>query len=169
MKISIGYYIVIFAIVFGACTSRKIVIAEHELTNDIFYYKGSVQPFTGLCEVRYAQSDQPKILMQFKDGKLHGKTQSFYPDGSIKSAGQYQEGLYSGKWEGWYPSGEKAFEIHYRNDTLHGKYVVFHKDGKIKEKGLYDMNHKTGDWQYFNTSSYIHSKSELLAFKDKRY
>jgi len=144
-----------------ACTNKPVIITDAQLTNDIFYYKNSYKPYTGLCEIKYSDTDNTKMLLKFKDGVLHGKVQCFYPDGTLKLTGFYKNGLYAGTWEGWYPSGEKEYEICYENDSLNGKYIVYYRNGNVREQGKYAMNQKSGAWQYFNPKGQRIEKDEI--------
>ncbi|NBC82853.1 MAG: hypothetical protein GVY19_05670 [Bacteroidetes bacterium] len=157
-------YIVMGSIIgLSSCGKRKITITETELTNDIFYYNGSIYPFSGVCEILYEKSDQAKIIMHFKEGKLNGHVKTFYKNGDVKVKGHYEDGLMSGKWEGWYESGKKAYEVHYKEDSLHGKYTSYQENGALKAKGEYKMNTKFGEWEHFKASGHLITNAKLLA------
>lgn len=47
------------------------------------------------------------------DGQLEGKARNFYPDGKLKSQGNYYNGLYSGVWEYYDEQGKLVSKEEY--------------------------------------------------------
>jgi antitoxin component YwqK of YwqJK toxin-antitoxin module len=142
----------ITVLVLTGCDSKVVTLSDQEIGNDIFYYKSNIKPFNGTCNIMYKNSENIKIRVSFKEGKMHGKVMYYYKNGELKTKGAYKDGMCSGKWESWYENGEKYFNIYYSNDSLNGEYVEFYDNGSVKEEGNYNMNKRTGKWKFFDSN-----------------
>ena len=69
------------------CSKNKIVISEGEITNDMFYLKGEIEPFTGICIVPYEDGRSVKEVRRFKEGVVDGEAISYYSNGTLKRKG----------------------------------------------------------------------------------
>lgn len=47
---------------------------------------------------------------EWKDGKMHGKAQEFYPDGALKFEGEYKDGYRDGFGKSYNREGKLAYE-----------------------------------------------------------
>lgn len=163
MKVFFKIIILSVIIMLSACSKKQVVLNEADITNDIFYYKNTVKPFSGTCLLLFNDSEQVKMKIQFREGKMHGLTQQFFINGNLRMHGNYKNGLLSGKWEAWYQNGKLAYSVNYCNDSLNGKYTEYYENGNLKESGEYSMNRKSGNWQYYHTDgSSINKQMAML-------
>lgn len=106
-----------------------------------------------------------------EDGKEEGPWKNYYPDGSIKSFGNYAQGEKTGEWkyyhangkleqsgrynlkgrpEGmwrwYYDSGQLFKEEEYHNGVKDGLLVVYDETGMIIEEGEYYSGNEEGPW-----------------------
>jgi hypothetical protein len=64
--------IILFALLAFACKSH-ITVTEDDIGADVFYEKESYKPYSGICTVKFNQSDLIKEQFTFKNGLLHGE------------------------------------------------------------------------------------------------
>lgn len=143
------YYIAILFSIISASCSREIILTESELTDDVFYVKDQIKPFTGRCIIFYTGTERIKEELNFKKGLLDGKRFSYYSDGSLKTTGVYKKGEMDGLWQGFDKDGNKMFEVEYRKDSLEGRCITWNSDGSKKSSGTYRGNKKQDDWKYY--------------------
>lgn len=131
-----------------SCNTKKIVLTEDQLPDDIFYLENQIRPFSGECVVLFQDGQGVKELLTFKDGILDGIRESYYPNGQLSRKGQYLNGKLHGKWTAWDEKGNLKYEVHYESDKLTGHYITWFHTGVIKEKGMFDQDRKIGEWIY---------------------
>jgi hypothetical protein len=85
-------------------------------------------------------SGEIQLEVNYKDGKREGKTTSWYQSGKIQLEANYKDGKKEGKTTGWYQNGQKMSEVNYKNGKLDGKKTTWHENGQIKS----EVNYKDG-------------------------
>ncbi len=153
-----GKYIVIITCLFFIACSKKIIITEEELKQDMMYLKNDVRPFSGTCNILFNDTNLIKEQFNFKNGALDGVYCSYFRHGDLKWRGEYKEGKMSGKWEFWGEDGRKFSETYFDNDIYDGSYTSWYPNGQIKETGLYADNRRTGKWTVFNVNGKVISE-----------
>ena len=107
-----------------------------------------------------------------EDGKRQGVWKEFYPNGELKSEGNYvnskQEGVWNfyfenqkievkgsykngkkeGRWYWNYPNGALLQEENWRNGKLDGEFLEYNENGEITVKGEYLEGTEEGEWFY---------------------
>jgi len=83
-------------------------------------------------------------------GKLNGKEQSFYPDGTVAEETMWKDGLRNGPWTQYFDNGQPKAVSTYLNDKLNGAYTVFYPDGKPMAEGVYRQDIPDGDWKRYD-------------------
>lgn len=141
-------YTVIF--LFLSCGNNEITVTEDQVTSEIFYEKGSYNPFTGKCIVVYNNSKIIKEQFTLRNGVLDGESIAWYRNGNLRRKGNYNKGQISGKWLFWDMYGHKTVEANYRLGSLNGPFISLYANGKIKEKGSFTDNRQTGKWLYYD-------------------
>ena len=73
-----------------AAGEQRVPIEKMELNqqNSLVYIQGQQTPFTGIVEKKYANG-KLEATMEFKDGKLNGKTQVYNETGKMISEENY--------------------------------------------------------------------------------
>ena len=95
-KILAGLFLLGSVLVFAAGEKRvpieKMVVDQQ---TSLIYLQGEETPFTGTVEKKYT-SGKLEATLEFKDGKLNGKTFAYNENGKIKT----EENYLNGAWEG---------------------------------------------------------------------
>lgn len=65
----------------------------------------------------------------FRAGKLHGKFDFWYPDGSRHSIGEYRNGVPTGSWIRWWNNGRMKIRGQYLDGQKHGTWSWWCQDG----------------------------------------
>lgn len=106
--------------------------ADTDGSGNLFY---GGMPFTG--EVTEYAGESLISLDEYVDGVRHGKDQEWYPDGTLRSAGQSKKGRPTGTSKEWHPNGTIATE------------KVFSEDGLtlLSDKTWDESGHLTREWK----------------------
>lgn len=91
-----------------------------------------------------------RIRESYREGKLHGPSRSFYPDGLISEEVWWEEDVKEGEWRQFYQNGAPRLSGHYENGLLQGSYEVYFSNKNIKIKGNYLDNKSHGTWRFFD-------------------
>lgn len=109
-------------------------------SDDIVSYNGQIElleykVIDGTTIVFY-ETGKKKAEGEYKNGKLHGKFKTWYPDGSKEEITKMVKGREHGKSTAYYENGELRYERRYYHGTL--VYAEeYYINGDLKEK--YDM------------------------------
>ena len=78
-----------------AAGEQRVPMEKMELNQQtsLVYLQGQQTPFTGIVEKKYA-SGKVEATMEFKDGKLNGKTLVYNETGKLKTEENYINGAY---------------------------------------------------------------------------
>ena len=139
------FLLLILVLTFSSCSRSRVVIADTEIPDDVFYLNEQMKPFTGECVIYFEGTEIVKEEMHYEDGILHGMMTSYYKDGTVKRKGSFIRGRMDGKWESWYKNGSRRYIANYSNDTLSGEYLEWYNTGVMKEKGLFAQNLQSGE------------------------
>lgn len=91
-KLLAGLFLLGSVLAFAA-GEKRVPIEKMELNQQtsMVYVQGEQTPFTGTVEKKYA-SGKLEATMEFKDGKLDGKTLVYSENGKMKSEESYVNG-----------------------------------------------------------------------------
>jgi antitoxin component YwqK of YwqJK toxin-antitoxin module len=100
------------------------------------YYSDSGLPVSGICKSlsKFVNGESKSFVsVEVKDGKFHGKRQTYFFDGSVSSESTYENGLLTGPIVVYDTNGkiEKTAVIEYTDDGLLQKATVFDEFGKV--------------------------------------
>ena len=85
------------------------------------------------------------------DGKFHGLYQSFYPDGSLNSVGNYENDEMVGVWKRYYRNGQLMEEVSFEGNLENGPFKEYYENGSIKAEGQYlDGDQEHGELRLYN-------------------
>jgi antitoxin component YwqK of YwqJK toxin-antitoxin module len=74
--------------------------------------------------------DEPRQLMNFKDGQPHGTWKEWYPTGAQKGVYEFRDGKRHGEASEWAEDGSERARAHYKDGKLHGEVIKWDVDGK---------------------------------------
>lgn len=80
------------------------------------------------------------------NGKPHGKTQQFYPNGKVGAEGDMFHDKREGTWKFWYETGLIKEEATFFDGNPKGPYKSWRPDGTLQNEGEYAGKLKTGRW-----------------------
>lgn len=103
-------------------------------------------------------------VINYSRGSIFGDYSLYYPNGQLKTAGQFgyfnaKEGL----WKSYHSNGELASVISYDGDRPDGIYEEYYENGTIKTKGSYSNELKQSGWTEY------HENGEVSAEFNYRY
>ena len=90
-----------------------------------------------------------------RDGVKQGFWQEFWPDGSLRSEGEYRDGEREGDWVFYRPSGEKEQEGEYLNGAVHGEWVWWYPGGNIHRREEYTRGSPNGEFVELDTTGRV--------------
>ena len=86
---------------------------------------------------------------QYKDGKLHGKKITYYPNGKVTEETNFVNGLKEGENNYYSPESVLLKKLKYRNDKLVGEAFHYDASGAVMIEGFYKEGRKNGIWKYY--------------------
>lgn len=102
----------------------------------LVYSRQNNKPFTGaVVGSGYDgyRTQKCTFKKEFKDGKLHGITYYWYPNGALESLEPYDNGELNGMVTRYYPNGKRKAKVHMVNG-MRGGYegeLFWDADGKL--------------------------------------
>lgn len=100
--------------------------------------------------VAYHEKSKQVMSREFyKDGKLHGKQTTYYPDGKVTEEITYSNGIKEGENLYYSPEGVLIKKLQYRNDQLEGAATYYDAYGVVVIEGNYKQGKKHGLWKYY--------------------
>ena len=119
--------------------------------NGLYFEKSSNKLFTGRTEMT---SEEFRWILNFKDGKKHGKYEVVYNDGRKFEIGYYKEGKKDGVWLDYWAISNKILSKTEFKDNVYLKIEKFHPNGNKwvfwtfkdgKEHGNIDIYDEDGE------------------------
>lgn len=102
------------------------------------------------------------------DGLRQGLWKEYYPDGTLKSQGNYVNGNKTGDWEFFYPKGELEQKGSYNDQGKPvGKWVWFYSSGKILREENYRNGLKDGLMTEYSPEGIVIAQGDYIdSFED---
>ena len=120
------------------------------LINGVYFF-GS-EPYNGYIFHKY-KTDTTQKIASFLNGKEHGLTKTYFPDGTISTITQYKDNLAYGHHIHYWPNGNLKFDFSYNNDKREGLQKQWYEEGipycelsfiDDKEEGMQKAWRRTG-------------------------
>jgi hypothetical protein len=86
--------------------------------------------FTGTW-VTYFVNGQPSHVIEYRDGKYHGKFTSNHADGSKSYVQHYGPDGADGEDTGYFPSGKVSYRAHYSKGKAVGVWTWYNEQGEV--------------------------------------
>lgn len=83
-------------------------------------------------------------IVDWRNGRLHGRNQYFLPNGTPKRDGSMVNGAREGTWSDFYDDGRIETEINYLNGMRSGRYRSWHKNGQLHQSGGFKNDREDG-------------------------
>ncbi len=85
----------------------------------------------------------------YREGNLHGKKITYYPNGQITETLTYEMGSREGENLYYAPDGVLLKKLIYYHDELHGPATYYDAGGNVVIEGHYKEGKKHGLWKYY--------------------
>lgn len=87
----------------------------------------------------------------FKDGQRDGETIQYWADsGKLKIKANYRNGKLNGLVEQYYPSGKLQFKHQYVNQLLDGEALDYYENGQLRSSVTFEKSKQTGPYKLFS-------------------
>jgi len=86
-------------------------------------YNTHIQPH-GLIETYYLKTKKVESRKTYKNGKLNGSHETWWPGGQLWEKTNYKSDKKSGLTEVWYPNGKLCRMIYYRDGKRNGLHEL---------------------------------------------
>ncbi len=126
--------------------AKKNVVSEGNLVN---------KQYDGPWKYYHQASKVVMTLEHFKNGKLHGKRETFFPDGKLAEESNYVAGIQEGTYKKYNAKGAILEHVNYKNGQIDGIAIYNDGDGKLASKGPYVNGLKKGYWEFYNNGKLI--------------
>ncbi len=99
------------------------------------------------AEIRksYYENGHIKHIRQYKDGKLNGISNTFYPTGEVKISAEFYKGILWGTTYGYYKNTRLKAEIPFRNGKVHGLQKEYFPNGQLRVAQHFNMGVPVGN------------------------
>jgi len=101
----------------------------------------------------------------FIESKRTGKWNFYYPDGKLEQTGNYRDGLTDGLWIWYYHDGNILREENYYRGREDGMSVEYDEAGNVIARGEYIEGNEEGEW-YYNVGDQVEKGSYTNGLKD---
>jgi len=151
-KYTMKYLLIIASIIItSACTKQAEVVEENfveipkieilstnkelSVSHDTVFFQGKL--YSGFVLEKY-ENGQVAANNGFFNGKLEGKQEKYYPDGSKMELRFYHENRKNGTHHGWWQNGQMKFEYFIKADIPVGTHKEWYPSGQLYS--LYTYN-----------------------------
>lgn len=129
------------------CFLFTVSISQELKEDGLFYFEGEI--FTGSFIEKY-DDGSVKTRFAIRNGKLHGKSEHYYPNGNLNEIRSFRNGLKHGKWSKYNENKTLVSTARYRRDLKHGKWKIWDDNGTLRYTLQYRNGEKTGTWKMFD-------------------
>ena len=99
----------------------------------------------------YSSTDETlRMTEYYVDGKLHGLSQRYYPEGKLSEEVHWSAGLKEGPWKQFFGDGSIRLQANFQNDLLEGEYRVYYRTDLLMMEGLFLKDRSEGIWNYYD-------------------
>jgi antitoxin component YwqK of YwqJK toxin-antitoxin module len=110
---------------------------------------------------KYFSDVDEKLVSEenYSNGVLNGKSVTYYIDlGKPFEIIEYKNGKKHGKWIKYFTDGKIMTETTYVNGALEGPFVNYDPDGTLIVKGAYKGGEMNGTWLYYDDKGKLYRK-----------
>lgn len=112
------------------------------------------EPFSGYLFQTYI-SGQQKSKHPYFQGRKHGTSLAWYPDGTPEFERKYEHGKKTDVHLGWWPDGQKKFEFHFVKGEHHGAAIEWYASGKLYKEFHYEFGQESGSQKMWEEDGQI--------------
>lgn len=112
-----------------------------KLENGVYYY--SNKPFSGYLKAIY-ENKTTKLFASFLNGRQHGPTKTYFPNGKLETDRMYKNGIGYGRHYGYWEKGNIKFDFIYFNDKREGLQKQWYISGKKYYELMFNDDKENG-------------------------
>lgn len=123
--------LIMFLLTLTGCGKERIEdMSKLEVRDGIIYIVGETKPYTGTFIEKYENGDTREII-NFKNGKVHGKHEVYYKNGQLASIRFPKNGKNDGEYKTYYENGYLKTEATYINGKKDGTTRIYYENGQL--------------------------------------
>ena len=143
----------------GGIRARMLFEADGSRSHVQLYYESGKAAAKGIYinQVRdsvwiyYSEFDgSVRIRETYREGKLEGMSQHYYPGGEISEELHWKQNEKDGAWKQYYSNGIQRLSANFEKGQLQGSYELYFPTGHIKIRGSYLDNRSHGTWRFYD-------------------
>ena len=107
----------------------------HHPENGLFkvYWKDVISPHEGNVTFDENEGQGLRYKWEYKDGKMvDGISQSWYPNGQLKSTTNWKDGHRNGLWISWFENGQKKCEVNFKDGLESELSIWYDRSGQME-------------------------------------
>lgn len=103
--------------------------------------------------IYHKNSKQAMNIEYYKNNKLHGWVETYFPDGTLTERTHYKHGVLDGEQFIYGKNGQLIQYYTYKNGKLHGLTKTYSGTGKLRSEGNYKNGMRDGEWKTYENDS----------------
>jgi antitoxin component YwqK of YwqJK toxin-antitoxin module len=140
---------------------------NHPENGDFIVYWKNIQQnpngwFDGGVTFDESEGEGLRWKWYYKDGKQHGVSKGWWPNGALKQERTYKDGEYDGLHTLWDENGQKRIEKTYKDGKVDGLYTVWYENGQKERERTFKDGKPDGLWTYW----YMNGQKKEGTYKD---
>jgi len=129
----------------------------------------TLEPYSGPA-YRMSEDDSTQIVLRvnLRDGRFHGDFEDFELEGDslgLYQTGTYRDGQREGRSEHFYPSGSLYDRVSYENDELDGPAEYYYENSQLWEKSTYTAGERDGPLEGYHENGQLEIRTTYAAGK----
>lgn len=114
-----------------------------------------IYPEGGDATIDPKEGEGIRFMFRYKEGKRHGLSVGFLPNGKLKSLYNYVNGKQHGYKFEFFPNGKLRLMKSMKQGTVSGLNCVWYRNGNIKKISIYEMKKPIGVCMIYDKSGHI--------------
>ena len=160
----------------ASSSDNPIIVKEYHKNDDLaevqFFTTAGILESKGLMNGKnregkwlFFHSDGKSIMSEenYKDGKLNGVYNTFYPNGELTEITSYKNGLIDGNYKKYSIKGLLYNDFNYSRGKLNGMAIYYsRKTGDLIKKGPFKDDMRVGTWENYVDGELVSTEQPAL-------
>ncbi len=153
----------------GVAAVPEILVASEskdlKTSNNTLYKNNAL--FEGMVYELFPTSTDTASIESYLQGKLHGRTSKWYPNGQLKESRMYANGRKQGKQVAYWQNGLKRFEFMAVQDAYEGELREWNVAGNLIHLATFENGQEEGTQKMWYDNGKI--RANYVMVKGRRY
>ena len=115
----------------------------------IVYWKNMTTNVAGGVTFDESEGEGLRWKWYYKDGKQHGVSKGWWPNGALKQERTYKDGIQDGLYTIWYENGQKRYERTFKDGyNEDGLWTYWYESGQKREERTYKNGKLVDEWTF---------------------